>query len=126
MDKQMNNLVSFLILFLNITKVYNRSVSFDTRENSYLNNKWESGYHPFPEMNRFLNPYSQIHYQEIKRKALIQSNYAVLQYICSISNSRKHIEDILLIFGERFRPLIKKIIEEDCSHYDIASRLSSQ
>lgn len=85
-------------------------------------------------MNRFLNGNSRIHYQTVRRKSIIQPSYSFLGYICrrvyykkqnprkktsfcilfSIADDDKHIEQILLIFGEKYRSLIQTIIEEDC------------
>ncbi len=36
----------------------------------------------------------------------------------SIADNTEHIEEILLIFGENYRSLIRTIIEEDCSNND--------
>jgi len=33
----------------------------------------------------------------------------------SIANEKQHLEEILTIFGEKYRSLIKKIIKHDCS-----------
>jgi len=34
----------------------------------------------------------------------------------SIANEKKHLEEILIIFGEKYRSLIKTIIKHDCSN----------
>ncbi len=44
--------------------------------NLILNSKWETGYHPFPEMSRFLNSHSRIH------RPSHHSSYSLLGYIC--------------------------------------------
>ena len=36
----------------------------------------------------------------------------------SIADNNDHIEEILLIFGEKYRSLIQTIIKEDCSNDD--------
>ncbi|CAF1443360.1 unnamed protein product [Adineta steineri] len=82
-----------------------------------MNSKWEPGYHPFPEMNRFLNSYSRIHHQSVRKLSYTRSNYSFLGYICSVSDNNARIEEILLIFGDKYRSLINTIIEEECPKY---------
>ena len=96
-----------------------------------MNSKWQSGYYPFPEMTRFLNSYSRIHYQsDRKLSSNSRGNNSLLEYVCrweiliflykficsfsSIANNREHIEEILIIFGEDYRSLIRTIIQHDC------------
>jgi len=49
---------------------------------SRINSKSKSGYHPFPEMTRFLNLYSRIHYQSLKKASAPRSTFPLLEYIC--------------------------------------------
>jgi len=44
--------------------------------------EWKSGHHPFPEMTRFLNSYSRIHYQSLKKPSASRTAYSLLEYIC--------------------------------------------
>ncbi len=67
-----------------MSKLFEFSMFFLSRSNQFfrLNSEWELGYHPFPEMSRFLNPYSRIHYQSSKRTSNSRPTHSLLEYIC--------------------------------------------
>ena len=99
-----------------------------------IDRHWEFGYYPFPEMNRFLNSYAHIHSPAVKKPSMSRTmNFQ--DYICkwvlcskkisqnishrserfsSMATNREHMEEIVIILGEEYRPLIKTIIQHDC------------
>ncbi|CAF3708967.1 unnamed protein product [Rotaria sordida] len=88
-------------------KIHSQPVNFN------IDHKWEAGYHPFPEMSRFLNSHSRIHRQSSR-----PSSYSFLGYICSMANNEKKIEEILNTFGRKYSSLIMTIIDDDCPKYN--------
>ncbi|CAF3105136.1 unnamed protein product [Rotaria sp. Silwood2] len=84
------------------TKIHSQPVNFD------FDHKRETGYHPFPEMSRFLNSHSRIHRQSSR------PSFSFLGYICSMANDEKKLEEMLDTFGRKYASLIMTIIEQDC------------
>lgn len=93
-----------------------------------ISSSWNLAVHPFPEMSRFLNLNSRIH-APVKTK----STFSMVDYLCrwdpSISLSRHdsspffslsiadrpdQINRICRLFGEKYRRMIRKIVERDC------------
>ncbi|CAM4796572.1 unnamed protein product [Rotaria magnacalcarata] len=83
-----------------------------------LNHKWQAGYHPFPEMSRFLNSHSRIHRQSPR------PSYSFLGYLCSMADDEKSIQEFLSTFDSKYGSLIMTIIEQDCPAYKRRHRRS--
>ncbi|CAF0748967.1 unnamed protein product [Adineta ricciae] len=71
--------------------------------------KWETGYHPFPEMSRFLNSHSRVHHHSSR------PHYSFLGYLCSMADDEEQLNQVLTTFGKKYRSLITTIIEKDCA-----------
>ncbi|CAF1589100.1 unnamed protein product [Rotaria magnacalcarata] len=101
-----------LLLLFHSTKVHTHPVNLD------LNHKWQAGYHPFPEMSRFLNSHSRIHRQSPR------PSYSFLGYLCSMADDEKSIQEFLSTFDSKYGSLIMTIIEQDCPAYKRRHRRS--
>ncbi|CAF1152387.1 unnamed protein product [Adineta steineri] len=90
----------------NNNNIHCRSVSSD------FDGSKEAGYHPFPEMSRFLNSNSRVH------RPSSRPTYSFLGYLCSIADDEEQLGQFLVTFGKQYGRLIKKIIKTDCPDYN--------